>query len=112
MSRTGKSMAYISVDNKSKALFMEVKEVLNSGSSADTLEHLCKFFVKNYDTIRELKDSTLSEAQLHNKIVPPRQSIQNFLKRFESNEMTEEDYKTTIRDIMWNVDELIKLIKV
>jgi len=35
-------------------------------------------------------------------------SIQNFLKRFEGQLLSVEDYETTVRDILWNINNLIK----
>ena len=37
-----------------------------------------------------------------------RQAIANLLKRFENTTLSAEDYQTTIRDIMYNVDQLVK----
>ena len=37
-------------------------------------------------------------------------SIQNFLKRFENTVLSPEDYQTTVNDILWNINQLLKRI--
>ena len=36
--------------------------------------------------------------------------ICNFLKRFDGTTLSAEDYETTVRDTLWNVDQIIGLI--
>lgn len=46
-------------------------------------------------------------SHLFNQQLSHYDSIANFLKSFEDTTLSSDDYSTTVRDTMWNVDQII-----